>query len=134
MESSSTEADSILSRQQAEVQSHAECHENILTESFSVGNMSGHGWKELQDKYVDLMEQHKKAEDALRNHTSRLLEVFMAWSQTTIMRDEKRALRRFKTQMQHVQNSEETLKKKKKHYTDVVKAFESALALLDDRV
>ncbi|KAE8334830.1 hypothetical protein BDV24DRAFT_145058 [Aspergillus arachidicola] len=58
----------------------------------------------------------------------------MAWSQTTVVRDEARALKRFKTQMQHVQNSEEDLEKKRKHYVDVVKAFESALALLNDRV
>lgn len=58
----------------------------------------------------------------------------MAWSQTTVVRDEARALKRFKTQMQHVQNSEEDLEKKRKHYVNVVKAFESALALLNDRV
>lgn len=74
--------------------------------------------------------------------SSRLLlmapwQVFVAWSQTTILRDEDRALKRlintrclyrrritwltllyrFKTQMQHVQNSEERLENKRKHCT-----------------
>lgn len=66
-----------------------------------------------------------------------LLQVFVAWSQTTVLRDEDRALKRldwiislfirriiqliwlyrFKTQMQHVQNSEERLENKRKHCT-----------------
>lgn len=55
----------------------------------------------------------------------------MAWSQTTVSQDENRALKRFdqssfglryrlilyrfKTQMQHVQNSEVNVENKKKH-------------------
>jgi hypothetical protein len=57
----------------------------------------------------------------------------MAWSQTTVLQDEQRALKRyggpkadrsgatlltlcrFKTQMQHVQNSEISVENKKKH-------------------
>ncbi|PYH77841.1 hypothetical protein BO82DRAFT_292733 [Aspergillus uvarum CBS 121591] len=104
-------------------------------EPFPIRNLGTYDWKELENRYYKVMEQHKEAEDALQNHISRMLEViFMAWSQTTITRDETRALKRFKTQMHYVQHSEESLDKKKRHYTDVVKAFESALALLDDRL
>jgi hypothetical protein len=42
-------------------------------------------------------------------------------------------VKRFRTQMYHVQNSEESLEKKREHYMDVVNAFERALALLNDR-
>ncbi|CEO58533.1 hypothetical protein PMG11_03250 [Penicillium brasilianum] len=88
-------------------------------------------WDQLQEKYTDAMDEHSHVEDDLRAETAKLLEVFSAWSQTTVLQDEKRALKRFKTQMQHVQNSELSLESKKKHYTEVVKAFQSALALLN---
>lgn len=97
-------------------------------------DLQDYDWEHLQETYTKTMEKHGTVEEDLRAQISRLLEVFMAWSQTTVVRDEIRALKRFKTQMQHVQNSEEELEKKRKHYNDVVKAFESALALLNDRI
>ncbi|PYH72417.1 uncharacterized protein BO88DRAFT_423229 [Aspergillus vadensis CBS 113365] len=98
------------------------------------GNLMDYDWDQLQEEYIASMEKHENAERELRNRVSKLLEIFMAWSETTIMRDEIRALKRFKTQMKHVQTSEEDLELKRKHYVDVVKAFESALALLNDRL
>lgn len=91
-------------------------------------------WDQLQEKYTDAMDEHSRVEEELRAETARLLEVFTAWSQVTVQQDEKRALKRFKTQMQHVQNSEASVENKKKHYEDVVKAFQSALALLNEQM
>ncbi|BCS03852.1 uncharacterized protein AKAW2_70730A [Aspergillus luchuensis] len=98
------------------------------------GNLMDYDWDQLQEEYIASMEKHENAERDLRNRVAKLLEIFMAWSETTVMRDEIRALKRFKTQMKHVQTSEEDLELKRKHYVDVVKAFESALALLNDRL
>ncbi|OJI84282.1 hypothetical protein ASPTUDRAFT_56207 [Aspergillus tubingensis CBS 134.48] len=98
------------------------------------GNLMDYDWDQLQEEYITSMEKHENAERDLRNRVAKLLEIFMAWSETTVMRDEVRALKRFKTQMKHVQTSEEDLELKRKHYVDVVKAFESALALLNDRL
>ncbi|KAL4927929.1 uncharacterized protein BDV17DRAFT_115536 [Aspergillus undulatus] len=97
-------------------------------------NIKDYDWSRLESNYIQIMDQHEKSEEELRDHIAKLLQVFTAWSQTTVEHDEIRALKRFKTQMHHVQDSEESLEKKRKHYTDVVKAFESALALLNDRV
>lgn len=91
-------------------------------------------WSQLESSYIRMMDQHEKSEEELRDDITKLLQVFTSWSQTTVEHDETRALKRFRTQMHHVQNSEETLEKKRKHYMDVVRAFESALALLNDRV
>ncbi|KAJ5246969.1 hypothetical protein N7468_001952 [Penicillium chermesinum] len=88
-------------------------------------------WEKLQDKYSDAMDEHTRVEEDLRSQTAKLLEAFTAWSQITVLQDENRALKRFKTQMQHVQNSEMSVESKKKHYEDVVKAFQNALALLN---
>ncbi|OQD78140.1 hypothetical protein PENDEC_c001G00264 [Penicillium decumbens] len=91
-------------------------------------------WEQLQDKYTDAMDEHRRVEEDLRVETAKLLEIFSAWSQTTVLQDEQRALKRFKTQMQHVQNSEISVENKKKHYMEVVRAFQSALALLNEQL
>ncbi|KAJ5577797.1 uncharacterized protein N7459_006761 [Penicillium hispanicum] len=111
-------------------------------------------WNELQEKYASAMDEHSRVEDELRKETTKLLEIFTSWSQTTVLQDEKRALKRFKTQMQHVQNSEANMENKKKHCEalettichdvgtdhlhgkdmEVVKAFQSALALLNEQL
>ncbi|KAL4802868.1 hypothetical protein BDV18DRAFT_163392 [Aspergillus unguis] len=97
-------------------------------------SIKDHDWFQLESNYIQMIEQHERSEEDLRDHITKLLQLFTAWSETTVQHDETRALKRFKTQMHHVQNSEESLEKKRMHYMDVVKAFESALALLNDRV
>ncbi|KAK2784699.1 hypothetical protein FQN52_008927 [Onygenales sp. PD_12] len=87
-------------------------------------------WEELQKRFTDAMNERSQAENALQKETAELLEMFIAWSQTTIVRDENRAYKRLKTRMGYTQNAEAKLEEKKKHYANVVKAFESALALL----
>ncbi|OQE43025.1 hypothetical protein PENCOP_c003G06507 [Penicillium coprophilum] len=52
-------------------------------------------WEQLQGKYAYAMEEHSRVEENLRVETAKLLEVFMAWSQTTVSQDENRALKRF---------------------------------------
>ncbi|EGE01211.1 hypothetical protein TEQG_00264 [Trichophyton equinum CBS 127.97] len=92
--------------------------------------LEGYTWEQLQQRFAEEMDERSKAENILQKETADLLEVFMAWSQTTTFRDEDRAYKRFKTRMDHVQRSETNLEEKKAHYANVVKAFESALALL----
>ncbi|EEQ88882.2 hypothetical protein RJZ56_004906 [Blastomyces dermatitidis] len=87
-------------------------------------------WEQLQKKFTDAMDERSQAEMVLQRETAELLEMFIAWSQTTAYRDEDRAYKRFKTRMGFAQNSEAKLEEKKKHYANVVRAFEDALALL----
>ncbi|KAL4902491.1 hypothetical protein BDW74DRAFT_59595 [Aspergillus multicolor] len=94
-------------------------------------NLNDLDWSQLESSYIQMIEQHEKSEEELRDDITKLLQVFTAWSQTTVEHDETRALKRFRTQTHHVQNSEESLEMKRRHYMDVVKAFESALALLN---
>ncbi|KAJ5092217.1 hypothetical protein NUU61_007087 [Penicillium alfredii] len=51
-------------------------------------------WEQLQEKYADAMEEHGRVEETVRAETAKLLEVFMAWSQTTVLQDENRAFKR----------------------------------------
>ncbi|PYH99547.1 hypothetical protein BO71DRAFT_313859 [Aspergillus ellipticus CBS 707.79] len=110
------------------------CTGNSQDTTKLIRNLNDHNWDRLEQEYIICMKHHGETEQELYSRVSKLLQVFTAWSETTIACDETRALKRFKTQMQHVQNSEENLEKKRKHYVDVVKAFESALALLNDRI
>ncbi|KAJ5825542.1 hypothetical protein N7474_002680 [Penicillium riverlandense] len=91
-------------------------------------------WDQLQHRYTDAMDEHGRMEENLRAEAATLLEVFTAWSQTTVLQDENRAFKRFKTQMQHVQHSEVNVEHKQQHYMEVVKAFESALKLLNEQL
>ncbi|KAL3494205.1 hypothetical protein BJX62DRAFT_234577 [Aspergillus germanicus] len=111
-----------------------EPHDPLENESQLKERIKDCDWSELESSYIQMMEEHEKAEGELRDQITKLLQIFTSWSQTTVAHDETRALKRFRTQMNHVQNSEESLEKKRNHYMDVVKAFESALALLNDRV
>ncbi|KAJ5612425.1 hypothetical protein N7510_005619 [Penicillium lagena] len=110
-------------------------------------------WEQLQHRYTDAMDEYGRMEENLRAEAATLLEIFTAWSQTTVLQDENRAFKRFdylhfpfletnltsgrfKTQMQHVQHSEVNVEHKKQHCQDmeVVKAFESALKLLNEQL
>ncbi|KAI5278644.1 hypothetical protein KEM52_004628, partial [Ascosphaera acerosa] len=61
------------------------------------------------------MEARTQAEMGLQRETADLLEMFISWSQTTVLRDEERAYKRFKTRMGFVRNSERRLDEKKQH-------------------
>ncbi|KAL1990326.1 hypothetical protein VTN49DRAFT_6165 [Thermomyces lanuginosus] len=87
-------------------------------------------WEELQGMFSLAMEGHEQIDRALQEQVSRLLKLFMTWSQIPTERDEDRSFKRFHTRMQHVQFSEQDIEEKRAHYANVVKAFENALALL----
>ncbi|KAL1965956.1 hypothetical protein VTN77DRAFT_4896 [Rasamsonia byssochlamydoides] len=97
---------------------------------FSAQDLENCDWEQLQERFSAAMEEHARVERDLQEQTTQLLKIFMTWSRITISRDEDRSFKRFKTRMQHVQNSELQLEEKRKHYINVVRAFESALALL----
>ncbi|PGH18503.1 hypothetical protein AJ80_04473 [Polytolypa hystricis UAMH7299] len=122
-ESDDTKLDSVKSDDVSEPQLPEHLQELLMS-------LRSSPWEQLQERFVEEMEERSQVEMALQKDTSDLLDLFMVWSQTTIFRDEDRAYKRFKTRMAYTQNSESVLEEKKKHYTNVVKAFESALALL----
>ncbi|KAJ5554488.1 hypothetical protein N7513_004447 [Penicillium frequentans] len=51
-------------------------------------------WDQLQEKYTDAMDEHSRVEEDLRAQTTKLLDIFTAWSQTAMLQDEQRALKR----------------------------------------
>ncbi|KAJ5204091.1 uncharacterized protein N7498_004970 [Penicillium cinerascens] len=95
-------------------------------------------WEQLQKKYADAMDEHSRVEEDLRIETAKLLEIFTAWSQTTVLQDEQRALKRhepprgrsLKSNASNAVQVQDT----DAAYTEVVKAFQSALALLNEQL
>ncbi|QKX54001.1 uncharacterized protein TRUGW13939_01083 [Talaromyces rugulosus] len=88
-------------------------------------------WPQLMEMFSGALREHEQLDHDLQGQAADLLKVFVTWSEVTISRDEDRSFKRFQTRMQYVQNTEQELAEKKKHYANVVKAFESALALLN---
>ncbi|KAL3958747.1 hypothetical protein ACCO45_006909 [Purpureocillium lilacinum] len=61
-------------------------------------------------------------------------EYFRAWAAAASVHDDERAIKRLRTRQRFVNLSEEKAAQKQQHYEEVVKAFESALALLQGNV
>lgn len=87
-------------------------------------------WDGLEERFWAKMEECKKVEEGLMEEFGELIEVFNAWTTAGAVGEEERAGKRLRTRMAFVQQKEESLEEKRIHYTKVVKAFESALALL----
>ncbi|KAH8701147.1 hypothetical protein BGW36DRAFT_425941 [Talaromyces proteolyticus] len=87
-------------------------------------------WQQLMEMFSSALREHERIDHDLQEEATQLLKVFVTWSEVTVSRDEARSYKRFQTRMQYVQNTERELAEKKKHYGNVVKAFENALALL----
>ncbi|KAI2044014.1 hypothetical protein LOZ39_003478 [Ophidiomyces ophidiicola] len=51
-------------------------------------------WEQLQERFIEAMDERSDMENALQKETADLLEVFIAWSQTTVFADEDRAYKR----------------------------------------
>ncbi|KAA6415890.1 MAG: hypothetical protein FRX48_00609 [Lasallia pustulata] len=87
-------------------------------------------WDELEMRFQGKMAECKHVEEEIYKEFNNLLEVFNAWASAVSIHENDRASKRLKTRMSYVQGAESGLEDKRQHYVKVVKAFESALALL----
>ncbi|OCL11003.1 hypothetical protein AOQ84DRAFT_203102 [Glonium stellatum] len=88
-------------------------------------------WAELEQRYHAVIGENNKEEQDILLEWNHLMNFFTIWAQTSQTHEVERSFQRLRTRMLHVQNSENTLEATKAHYTKVVSAFESALALLN---
>ncbi|TAQ83618.1 hypothetical protein B7494_g8063 [Chlorociboria aeruginascens] len=96
-------------------------------------------WVEFESRYKDAISKRTREEETLLNEFESLSGAFLIWSQASAKFDNERAWKRFKTRVNHVQHSEQSLAEKKEHYRKVVTAFQTAVDLLkraafDDRL
>ena len=87
-------------------------------------------WAELETQFARRMEAMRVVEEGVWEEWRGWGEIFGAWASTISVHDEERASKRLRTRIAYTQGSEEGLEAKRMHYIKVVKAFESALALL----
>ncbi|MCJ1249072.1 hypothetical protein MMC30_006294 [Trapelia coarctata] len=92
--------------------------------------LDGFDWADLEKRYHDKMDECRETENEICEEFGKWVRVFEAWASTTIHHENERSIKRLKTRMRYVHGAEERLEKKRQHYSSVVKAFESALALL----
>ncbi|KAL2058605.1 hypothetical protein ABVK25_001333 [Lepraria finkii] len=92
--------------------------------------LEAYDWDELEERFHAKMEVCAKREEGIQEEFNELLEVFRAWVASGSAHEEERAGKRLRTRMAFAQQKEKTLEEKRTQYVKVVKAFESALALL----
>ncbi|KAF2468151.1 uncharacterized protein BDR25DRAFT_305154 [Lindgomyces ingoldianus] len=88
-------------------------------------------WEDLAVRYHHEMRQCQQHEEDLLKEYGELMDFFRVWVESGHAHETDRTYHRLRTRMTHVQSSEEHLEKTRNHYINVVKAFESALNLLN---
>lgn len=89
-----------------------------------------YSWAELEERFAARMEECRLKEEEIGKEFQEWLEVFKAWTSVTSIHEEERASKRLRTRITYVQDKETALDEKRQHYVKVVRAFESALALM----
>ncbi|CAI6332168.1 unnamed protein product [Periconia digitata] len=87
-------------------------------------------WNELLHNYHQAMNQANDMESEIFREWNELMKFFQVWAEAGLNHETDRSFSRINTRTAYVQNSESRMEATRKHYTDVVNAFESALALL----
>jgi len=93
-------------------------------------SLTDYDWLGFEQRYLEALREADEREQQVMEEFNQLVEYFAAWAAASSAHDDERAIKRLQTRSRHVQLSEGTLQQKKKHLTEVVKAFQSALALL----
>ena len=97
------------------------------------GTIPPFDWDDFEQRYKAAIEEASDNETKLLEEFDKLVQYFNVWAASARDHDADRAIKRIQTREMHVRNSEMNLAQKKQHYTEVVKAFKSALALLNNR-
>lgn len=111
-------------------------------------------WEDFQDRYEKALADADKEERAVLKEFERLskvssnvlatsaiykrltlpsLQYFNVWASSASAHDNERAVKRLQTRQRYVSLSEENMAQKQKHYDEVMRAFQSALALLSSK-
>ncbi|PSN62955.1 hypothetical protein BS50DRAFT_576797 [Corynespora cassiicola Philippines] len=100
-------------------------------ESDPAEKIPDYDWDDLAKRYHDAIRECSAEEEQLADEFAKLMDFFKVWAQSGHDGETGRTHLRLKARMEHVQHSEEVLEQKREHYIRVVKAFESALNLLN---
>ncbi|KAL6862979.1 hypothetical protein ACO1O0_003222 [Amphichorda felina] len=87
-------------------------------------------WDDFERRYEEALREANDHEREILKEAEGLSRYFRAWASAASVHDDERAVKRLQTRKRFVNLSEERMEQKQQHYEEVVKAFESALALL----
>lgn len=100
------------------------------SEMQSPGHLVAFDWEDFEYRYEKALQDADEQEKQLLEEFDNLVKYFNIWASASSAHDNERAIKRLQTRERHVRISEQTLLQKKQHLSEVVKAFQSALALL----
>ncbi|KAI8626679.1 hypothetical protein F5Y19DRAFT_217946 [Xylariaceae sp. FL1651] len=100
------------------------------SEVTSPGHLVPFDWEDFEDRYEKALQEADENERQMLEEFDRLVKYFNVWASTSSTHDNERAIKRLQTRERYVRLSEQSLSQKKQHLAEVVKAFQSALALL----
>ncbi|KAG6015754.1 hypothetical protein E4U54_003015 [Claviceps lovelessii] len=87
-------------------------------------------WEQFEARYEGALKEADAEERDILQEAKSLSKYFQTWASAASAHDDERAVKRLRTRQRFVNLSEEKMAQKQKHYEEVVRAFESALALL----
>ncbi|UKZ65376.1 uncharacterized protein TrAtP1_006570 [Trichoderma atroviride] len=87
-------------------------------------------WDDFEARYEKALMDADEQEREILKEAESLAKYFQVWSSAASAHDDERAVKRLQTRQRFVNISEEKMAQKQQHYEEVVRAFESALALL----
>ncbi|KAH9906487.1 hypothetical protein F4778DRAFT_726287 [Xylariomycetidae sp. FL2044] len=96
----------------------------------SPGHLVPFDWDDFEERYAKALQEADDEEQQLLEDFDRLVKYFNVWASASSTHDNERAVKRLQTRERKVRLSEQGLSQKKKHLSEVVAAFQSALALL----
>ncbi|KAI0810260.1 hypothetical protein GGR55DRAFT_645963 [Xylaria sp. FL0064] len=100
------------------------------SEMTSPGHLAPFDWEDFRDRYEKALQEADEKEKEMLEEFGQLVKYFNVWASASSTHDNERAVKRLQTRERYVSLSEQSLSQKKQHLAEVVKAFQSALALL----
>ncbi|KAI1809915.1 hypothetical protein GGS20DRAFT_569853 [Poronia punctata] len=96
----------------------------------SPGHLAPFDWEDFEDRYEKALQEADEHERQILEEFEKLVKYFNVWASASSVHDNERAVKRLQTRERYVRLAEQSLSQKKQHLAEVVKAFQSALALL----
>ncbi|GAB1311063.1 Extracellular mutant protein 11 C-terminal domain-containing protein [Madurella fahalii] len=94
------------------------------------GHLAPFDWDDFEARYEEALAEADGHEQELLREFEELVKFFNVWASAASAHDTERGVKRLQTRERYVKIAEQSLAQKKKHLTEVVRAFQSALALL----
>ncbi|WQF87426.1 hypothetical protein CDEST_12440 [Colletotrichum destructivum] len=87
-------------------------------------------WEEFEVRYEKALAEADGKERELLLEFDSLVKYFNVWASTSSAHDNERAVKRLHTRQRYVNLAEKNMAQREEHMTEVLRAFQSALALL----